>query len=311
MSQHESPAVAPSLLDRAAWARTDEAALERLWEDPGARRLAVHDGAVALPAAALAPGAADPLASQPLADSTQAPLMRRVFLGIDAAQRPWWLVRLAERPPLPGDVVWTGLRELGPRLDQLSIEAMSTAVALEGWHARHRFCPQCGHPTDPLLGGWVRSCSADGSEHYPRTDPAIIVLVIDDMDRALLARQVRWPAGWMSTLAGFVEPGERAESAVRREVAEEVGVTVAAATYLTSQPWPFPGSLMLGFHAVAATTDLRPDGEEIAEAEWFTRESLAAAAAEGRVRLPPAISIARWLIERWYGQKLPGSWLRG
>ena len=187
---------------------------------------------------------------------------------------------------------------------------MSTAVALEGWHARHRCCPRCGQATDPELGGWVRRCAADGSEHYPRTDPAIIVLVIDDRDRALLARQTRWPSGWMSTLAGFVEPGERAESAVRREVAEEVGVVVSSATYLTSQPWPFPGSLMLGFHAVAGSTELRPDGEEIAEAEWFTRESLARAAADGRVRLPPSISIARWLIEQWFGRELPGSWLR-
>jgi NAD+ diphosphatase len=193
----------------------------------------------------------------------------------------------------------------------LELEVLMTAVAMESWHARHGYCPSCGQPTQVEAGGWVRRCPSDGTEHYPRTDPAIIVLVIDEEDRALLGRQARWPAPWRSALAGFVEPGERAESAVRREVAEEVGVTLAEVEYVSSQPWPFPGSLMLGFHARAATSTITVDGTEIAQADWYSRDALADAASTGVVQLPPSISIARGLIERWFGQPLPGSWLRG
>ena len=140
----------------------------------------------------------------------------------------------------------------------------------------------------------------------------MIVLVRDDRDRALLARQRRWEAGWFSTLAGFVEAGESAEAAVVREVREEAGVILdeSRVQYLASQPWPFPGSLMLGYHAWSLTTEVEPDGDEIAEARWFTRDDLRAACETGEVLLPPRISIARALIEEWFGEVLPGNWIR-
>jgi len=160
----------------------------------------------------------------------------------------------------------------------------------------------------------IADCSVDDSSHFPRTDPAVIVLVRDDDDRALLGRQVRWEPTWFSTLAGFVEAGESAEAAVRREVEEESGVRIGTRPedlqYLGSQPWPFPASLMLGYHAFAADPSIHVDGEEIAEARWLSRAELAQACATGEVSLPPAVSIARKLIERWYGESLPGDWSR-
>lgn len=299
-----SPEIATSLLDRAAIFRTDQDALRRLWEHPDARRLAMFAGELAT-----ADDGPPGLVQQPRLPDPGA--WRRVLLGVDESGSPWWLVRLRERPPLPGGYSWRGLRELGPSLSGLEMEVMATAVALESWHYRHGFCPRCGQDTKSEAAGWVRRCPRDGSEHYPRTDPAIIVLVQDEHDRALLARQSRWPPRWMSTLAGFVEPGEPAESAVRREVAEEVGLALGAISYVRSQPWPFPGSLMLGFHAWATHSDFEVDGVEIAQARWFTREQLASSASAGEVLLPPSISIARSLIERWYGKPLPGGWLRG
>src|SRR5690606_24861620 len=144
---------------------------------------------------------------------------------------------------------------------------------------------------------------------YPRTDPAVIMLVTDGDDRALLARNPHWPEGRFSTLAGFVEPGEALEDAVRREVAEEVGLVVEEATYLGSQPWPFPQSLMLGFRARATSTDITVDRDEIAEAQWFTRDELLEAAQQDRIVLPPpGVSISRWLVEDWFGGELPGRW---
>jgi NAD+ diphosphatase len=163
-------------------------------------------------------------------------------------------------------------------------------------------------------GGWVRQCPADSSEHYPRTDPAVIMLVRDEFDRALLGHQSIWPDAMFSTLAGFVEPGETAEAAVRREVLEESGIVIGSdpddVVYLGSQPWPFPSSLMLGYHARAASSDVTVDGVELSEARWFSRDELRVACTEGSVRIPPPISIARRLIERWYGEPMPSSWTR-
>lgn len=209
-----------------------------------------------------------------------------------------------------GEGSWTGLREVGAQLDDDEVGLMATAVALDNWHAAHPRCARCGGPTHMANAGWVRRCADDGSEHYPRTDPAIIALVIDADGRALLGRQGRWEPTWFSTLAGFVEPGESAEAAVRREIHEESGIVIGEVAYLGSQPWPFPCSLMLGYHAWALTTDIQVDGEEIVEARWFSRTELADACASGEVALPPEVSIARRLIERWYGDPLPGDWIR-
>lgn len=191
---------------------------------------------------------------------------------------------------------------------------MVTAIALDNWSRTHTRCPRCGGPTSFAEAGWSRRCVVDETSHFPRTDPAVIVLVIDRQDRALLGRQGRWEPGWMSTLAGFVESGESAEAALRREVLEEAGVRIGAGAgdiaYLGSQPWPFPNSLMLGYHAWTDDVDAVPDGEEIVEVRWYSRDEMRAACESGELLLPPQVSIARKLIERWYGTTLPGNWGR-
>lgn len=201
------------------------------------------------------------------------------------------------------------VRVLAPLLGADELSLAIHAVGLSRWLASHRFCPRCGTALETAQAGHLRRCPECGAEHYPRTDPAVIMLVTDGDDRALLARNPHWPEGRFSTLAGFVEPGETLEDAVRREVAEEVGVTVGRAQYLGSQPWPFPQSLMLGFRAEAETTDITVDAAEIAEARWFTRDELLAAAQADEIVLPPpGVSISRWLVEDWYGGELPGRW---
>ena len=182
-----------------------------------------------------------------------------------------------------GDPGWRTLRQAGADLDDLSASAFATTLALANWHRTHGHCPRCGAATDPVLAGWIRRCPADGSEHYPRTDMAVIMAVVDADDRILLARGKGFRGNGMSVLAGFVEPGESLAAAVAREVAEEVGVEVTDVTYLGDQPWPFPSSLMLGFTARALGTDLRLQAEEIEAARWFTRDELVAAIADGSV----------------------------
>ncbi len=196
---------------------------------------------------------------------------------------------------------WRSLREAGADLDDTDSGVLTTAVALANWHARHRFCPRCGGPTVVEEGGWVRRCTADGSQHYPRTDAAIIVAVVDDDERILLARGPHWPEGRLSVLAGFVEAGESLEAAVHREVMEEVGLSVTDLVYKGNQPWPFPASLMVGYTAHATGTEVTLDPAEIVEAHWFTRGELSFAARSGEVGIPPRVSIARQLIEHWHG----------
>ena len=196
---------------------------------------------------------------------------------------------------------WVSLRESGPSLGAGESALMTAAVALANWHAANGNCPRCGAVTTPELAGWARRCPACQNQIFPRTDPAVIVLVLDDDDRLLLGSNVLWPEGRYSLLAGFVEAGESLESAVCREIAEESGVPVENPRYLGSQPWPFPRSMMLGFSArVAAGVDpeaLRPDGEEIVDLRWFSRDQLRAEA--GTLLLPGTSSIARHLIDLW------------
>jgi NAD+ diphosphatase len=206
-----------------------------------------------------------------------------------------------EGPVLALDPAWRTLRQVGAHLDDLDAAVFATALALGNWHRTHRHCPRCGTATEPSLGGWIRRCPADGSEHYPRTDVAVIVAVVDARDRLLLARGRGFRSGGMSVLAGFLEPGETLAAAVVREVGEEVGVVVEDVTYLADQPWPFPSSLMVGFRARALGTDLRLQEDEIASARWFTREELTRSVASGEVVLPGRVSIARRLVEHWYG----------
>lgn len=203
------------------------------------------------------------------------------------------------------DIQWLGLRDVATELSARDSALFVEALAVSNWHATHTHCPRCGAATIAESGGWVRRCPRDNSEHYPRTDPAIIVSVVDEDDRLLLGSSARWSATRFSTLAGFVEPGESLEAAVIREVAEESGVVVHSPRYLGSQPWPFPSSLMLGFTATAAEAATKADGVEIREVRWFSRADLAAAAASGEIQFASGASIARSLIEHWYGGPIP------
>ncbi|HEX2073799.1 MAG TPA: NAD(+) diphosphatase [Geodermatophilus sp.] len=198
---------------------------------------------------------------------------------------------------------WRGLREVGADLDDLDAGLLAEAIGILEWHARHRFSPLSGAETTIERAGWVRRDPVTGVELFPRTDPAVIMLVHDGGDRCVLGRQAVWPPGRFSILAGFVEPGESAEGAVAREVAEEVGIRVTDIRYVGSQPWPFPQSLMLGFTArVDGDPTLRLDPTEIEEARWFTREELRSGT--GPRALPPPVSIARHIIDRWLAGEL-------
>ncbi len=200
------------------------------------------------------------------------------------------------------------LRMLGPTVAAEDASLAVHAVGLARWHQTHRFCSRCGSPTDVGQAGHVRICPSCGTSHFPRTDPAVIMLVTDGDDRALLGRQPSWPERRFSTLAGFVEPGESLPDAVRREVMEEVGIEVGDVDFAGSQPWPFPSSLMLGFYGTALTRDIRVDEVEIAEARWFTRAEITELTASEDVLLPPIVSISRWLVENWHGGEISGRW---
>lgn len=298
-------ALARGTVDRFAERRTDPEWLEARWTDPGTRVLVVNDGQ------ALARlGDAD--AELVLLPVSQAPDGPRYLLGVDDDGRAYFGVSA----PLPaaddaaaGQVKPVGLRQVGALLGDRDAGLLTHAVALGNWHATHTHCPRCGALTNLVTGGHSRICPVDLSEHFPRTDPAMITLVTDARDRALLARNSAWPERRVSILAGFVEPGESAEQAVEREVAEETGIIVHEIRYLGSQPWPMPASLMLGFWARAnGVQPIRVDEEEIVEARWFSRDELRASMATGEILLPPPVSIAYRIIESWYGDELPAQW---
>jgi NAD+ diphosphatase len=203
---------------------------------------------------------------------------------------------------------WADLRIDGADLDARDAGLFTEALALANWHRSHGYSPRTGVPTVPGRAGWVRypegaDDEASGEHVFPRTDPAVIVGVIDAADRLLLASNISWPEDRFSVLAGFVEPWESLEGAVVREIGEESGIRVRGVRYLGSQPWPFPASVMVGFLAEAdpdGPTEPVADGVEIREVRWFSREELAAAVAGG-LRLPGPTSIARAIIEHWYG----------
>jgi NAD+ diphosphatase len=287
--------------DRADQLRTDVDAATQGWPDAALLRVdsrnqvLVANGRVVL-------GAASDLANQPPPNA--------VFLGrIEGGQHVWAIrgaLQAPEDPDAQAEVV--NLRSLGPIFDDTSSQLMSSAVALLNWHDSARFSAVDGSPTKSARAGWSRINPVTGHEEFPRIDPAVICLVHDGGDRAVLARQAVWPERMFSLLAGFVEAGESFEVCVAREILEEIGLTVRDVRYLGSQPWPFPRSLMVGFHALGD-----PDEEfafndgEIAEASWFTRDEVRAAleagdwssSSESKLLLPGSISIARVIIESW------------
>jgi NAD+ diphosphatase len=222
-----------------------------------------------------------------------------VYLG-EADGVPYAAVRGERALTVNGRSVdaWAGLREVGAELSDLDAGLLVEAIGILEWHERNRFSPVSGAATTIERAGWSQLDPTTGMEIFPRTDPAVIMLVHDGGDRVVLGRQAVWPPGRFSILAGFVEPGESAEAAVVREVAEEVGLQVTDVRYVSSQPWPFPQSLMLGFVARADGPDtLRLDPDEIEEARWFTRDELRSG--EGPRALPPPVSIARHILDRW------------
>jgi NAD+ diphosphatase len=298
----DSPLLARAAFDRAAHRRGDEKWLAEAWRTAHVLLLSPRSATpVAEGSAHLAFGSAQDLA----------PDGPRRFLGI-ADDIVYFTVTLEA----DGED-WKTLRDIGPGLDDLEAGLVTTAVALEQWHQRHTHCPLCGTVTIESSAGWTRTCPADGSEHFPRTDPAVIMVIHDGADRALLGRGQQWGSGRFSTLAGFVEPGESLESAVAREVFEEVGVHVDDIRYIASQPWPFPSSLMLGFSArLSGDAGIHLDPVEMAEAGWFTRAEVQRAAdwvdtgaePDPHTRLqavPPKLSISRFLIDRWLADELP------
>lgn len=292
--------LAPRALDRAAHLRADDAFAAKVLGSPATRALWVSNGAVAAyldPARPAAARLAFTAANDVPAGAGWS------FLGLDASGAAYVAAHVEGQASLPDGARWATMREIGHTLDALAVALVAPATALDNWRTRGMHCAHCGAMMDMTSAGWSMTCAGCGIEVFPRTDPAVIVLVRDADDRALLGRQSMWPAGRMSTLAGFIEAGESAELAIRREIAEEVGIEIAdaddAIRYLGSQPWPFPGSLMLGFHALAATTQIDVDGSEIVDARWFTRDELRAELASSEVRLPPSVSISRRLIEHW------------
>ncbi len=204
--------------------------------------------------------------------------------------------------PFANGARFVQLRDVGPLIDRDEGGALAYARAMTHWHATHRFCGSCGAPTESRQGGHVRVCAdaACARVHFPRTDPAVIMLVAKG-DRCLLGRKAEWPPGRYSTLAGFVEPGESLEDAVRREVMEETGVVVSAVEYHSSQPWPFPASLMVGFFCTAETETVQRNDDELEDARWFTRDELLNGNG-GMGIAPRPISIARRLIDDWLAE---------
>ena len=325
MREPTAPPLARAALDRDGDARAADDFAERFDADPAARVIALHrdrallaervEGSAPalqfhrpaeLPAAVLrcylgrtvATGAGDgagPISgSHGLPHGT--PIELRVF-DADAAA-------LVEPEPAR----WAGLRAAAPVLDDRDAGLFTEALALANWHAVSPFCPRCGATTTVVQAGWARRCDREGNLLFPRTDPAVIVLVTDDDDRVLLGSNALWEQHRFSLLAGFVEPGESLEAAVVREVGEEAGLHVDRVAYGGSQPWPFPASIMLGFTARVAAdapSTAAPDGVEILELRWFSRHDLADAVTA--IALPGGTSIARWLLERWYGGPVPES----
>ena len=305
--------------ERIGGRRTDAAWLAEVWADPATRVLVIAGGR--FPVVEGRDGAVVAWRS-----AEQAPDGLRLLLGErdgvvhvavvaeDPARGGSTGESTGESSSHPaGDVTartaveWATLRGVGARLQASDAGLVVHAVALAEWHRAHAFCPRCAAPLQAAAGGHLLECTGCGRTQFPRTDPAVIMLVTDG-ERALLGRQATWPPGRYSTLAGFVEPGESLEDAVRREVMEEVGVRIGEVSYVGNQPWPFPASLMVGFFAHAETTAIDVDGDEIEDARWFSRDEIASLAGEGTVVLPGGFSISRALVEAWYGGALPGTW---
>lgn len=277
--------------DRIADRRVDDAFVEEAWASPTTKVMVLSGPRIRTEPLWVPP-------SEAPSDGT------RILLGERDGDVHFAVVTRLEDGVVP-------LRGALMQLPEEDLPLVVHAVGIAEWLHATRHCGRCGGAMTPRQLGHVLTCEDCGRDEFPRTDPAVIMLVTDG-DRCLLGRSPLWPEGRYSTLAGFVEPGESMEDAVRREVYEETGVRVGSVQYFGSQPWPLPRSLMVGFHAVArsepGSTDVTVDGQEIEDARWFSREEMKAQAEAGTLLLPGGISISRSLVESWYGGPLPGAW---
>lgn len=282
------------ILDRAAELRVEPEVIDRLRKEPGTRVVVVREGRLRVVDDTVVRTDAGSVGEADWA-----------LLGRDHDGRA---LLLASVPPVTDSIdsapeeTWLGLRDAGGRLDAHDADLFVTAIALAAWLVDVRHCPSCGTALGLQQAGWSRRCATCSSDHFPRTDPAVIVAVESpDGERLLLGANANWRGRMHSCFAGFVEAGESLEDTVHREIAEEAGVQLRDLRYVSSQAWPYPRSLMLGFRAVAVDEQTKPDGEEIIEVRWLTREEIGRSlAGDGPVGLPGPASIARQLIVDWY-----------
>jgi NAD+ diphosphatase len=291
--------------ERVGERRADEGWLSGAWSDPETRVL-VFAGTRVRPVDGTLRWA--PSAEVPEAGT-------RVLLG-ERDGRIWFALVVDPADAEGPAEEWVGLRALLPHLAGDAVEQAPLvfhAFGLAEWLHATRHCPRCGGTLEIRMAGHELECASCHRRQFPRTDPAVIMAISQGEpgsaeEQLLLGRQDSWPAGRYSTLAGFLEPGETLEDAVRREVAEETGVRVGEVTYFGNQPWPLPASLMVGFLGRAVSPEIAVDGREIQDARWFTRQQMEAEATAGTLVLPGGVSISRSLVEHWYGGPLPGSW---
>lgn len=322
MKRAEQVTFGGSSLDRAAALRSQPDKIDALWQDAASRVLLMWKGKPLClrdgPAEDLPEGLALLPTTHDLAQQNDC-----VFLGLreegggyfaqaldwtpegDGPEAGFLDATEQSHPGLPGSHVFAELRRIMTRLSPREAELAATARAVLAWHDSHRFCAQCGAPSDIVEAGWQRKCPSCGASHFPRTDPVVIMLITHG-DRVLLGRSPGWPEGMYSLLAGFVEPGETLEAAVRREVFEESGIQVGAVSYLSSQPWAFPMSLMFGCAGEALTSEITIDPNEIEEALWLSRQEVMMAFSGAHPRVKPARkgAIAHFLLENWLADTL-------
>lgn len=299
-ADHDLPAFTRMTLDRASSERKDPTWVGRLLADPATRAVTASPEGVAMTDSA-APAL---LRIRPPARQREEPILLglgdgEALFAVDLQALP-----AAERAAAVDGAEVVSLREAGQLLDPAEAGLAAYTVALLNWHRRHRFCANCGAETKVAEAGYSRSCPRCGAHHFPRTDPCVI-MTVEHEGRLLLGRRAGWPAGRLSVLAGFVAAGESAEEAVVREVREESGIVARDPAFVASQPWPFPASLMLGFHAVSGGGEPRPRDGELAEVRWVALDEVRRAlrGENAGFGLPPGVSIARLLIERWVASR--------
>lgn len=326
MKNAEQVTFGGSGLDRAAHIRSDPDRLRAAADDPAAKCLLLWRGKLLVRGEALDHLALISMSHDLVRNGPGGVVESPVFLGFSECGAPVFAADISnwsadgqdlsglgefvdrseqQHPGLPDGYVFAELRRIMVRLSARDAELAATAKAVIGWHETHRFCARCGAASELSQAGWQRSCPACGGQHFPRTDPVVIMLITHG-ESVLMGRSPGWPDGMFSLLAGFVEPGETLEAAVRREVMEEAGVPVGPVTYLSSQPWPFPASLMFGCAGEALSRDIQIDPVEIEEAMWVSKTEMMQAFAGEHPRLMPARkgAIAHFLLRNWLADTL-------